>query len=99
MATPIPTSKARPSVPPDNRIMAPAKSISPSFCSQLKDSHAAPSASKSPAKPSNAKSFQGIAAVAVNVSRNINQTRCAVQQVVLILGCVVFLGLGEFFFP
>lgn len=29
--------------------MAPAKSISPSFCSQLRDSHAAPSASRSPA--------------------------------------------------
>ena len=35
-------------------------------------------------QPSNAKSFQGLAAVAVNVSRNINQARCAVQQVVLI---------------
>ena len=32
-----------------NRIMAPAKSISPSFCSQLSDSHAAPNASRSPA--------------------------------------------------
>ena len=41
---------------------------------------------KKPRQPqlSNAKSFQGLAAVAVNVSRNINQARCAVQQVVLI---------------
>ena len=45
-----------------------------------------PQCIKNPRQPqlSNAKSFQGLAAVAVNVSRNINQARCAVQQVVLI---------------
>jgi len=82
----MPTSKARPSVPPDKQDHGPGEEHQPELLFPAQRLPRRPQRIKKPrqSQPSNAKSFQGLAAVAVNVSRNINQTRCAVQQVVLI---------------